>query len=1490
MEFPGGSITNIRAIDGFSSIYWRIYTEEPNIASIPGETPANGYTILRHLSRLKDLELRLRNANCLVSSYPRRLGLWVFSATPDFESLDPLCPNQGQEERSRLAVDSFTLKASGSGSTTAADLIKNLSTEPQTPGQNASASQRPTNGPPPARRMDGYASPGAIYAAFISAVTGALSLQLIRRDHAIPLGSRTLFTAIEGDDDESPRIANDDPASIPTLTTLHVQLTSVGKLMISLQTVAQDGITRLSQPDSALEDIVDAPRGTDLWLSPSGSVARLVSANPDPATAPSPYVTADAAGNDRSRSVHHKQWKLAVFDWLKCFGLPVRPINEMAWVEIEVWEPFYSRLAGETWRLGEDNTPTLPLKRILWPAIYCFRRSRAALSALVNPLCSSPSLHNDPLGFAEMWRTVEIPKPVERDPMPLSSHQDQPPKAETDPGELDFPEGIESLSRASQYPELQTASLVYPTPPDGAASLGVNPTNATDLFVEDSSFGSLPNQTKVGSLAQMPTGDSDVPMVFGPAAGLVVGSGLYDTNEDDLFGDLDEQDFGDKGITDADFNFFDDADFQGLGDGPPSHGTDEMTDLLGAEPDLSPTVSMQPPVESEQPSDRQAPAEPIETPQCSGTDQQVKPEEEEIGPRDNTTPPSSQNDNNQTISPPLSPVEVKKIILPAPDGNGRLPVPKGQKSYYKPVAFKQDMSNWDQKYGAAGKFWFKNAPSGADKSTNTDGDIPTIGLPRHTRNSVVSRDVAKTMDGHGSPSTEMAQDDQSSVTSEGSDESVSDSESSHADLPTLKRKRVRSNSPSTTAMSHGIAPVEDEQDSQGHRAEDAVFLGNLLSTFSDWSMTGYFSLPDNRLLPAIARREVQVQIAQLLSDQVTQTSLNHKLDGDLGLGDCGSKLYFLRTSLEDTPFVGGSERLDLSNYASLQDTNNFLSPPSGGLTPRQSSQRREAARGSISKLPSPHLRVRRGKDYLEVLPAAISFWETFGLEPAHGPKNITAYCIHPHTAADAAHVFLERLSLAYTSCNLGTHSRGNESNHFQHGLGKWVTTVTGGMGYPNVMMTLKTMCEEFGAVLTQGVPKEGNIVLYIVNPFTHATALADICAAFWSLFQQYAAAADTQQTRQLNELVLQIVPSDFMMSAESLVVPPQTQYLNLALEVYSRCHPKPLSTSLTGCAPPVLLADSIPRSINFRLAPEKSSPLQDGRCLHIACSRSQDQRWLGVAWTDTSGNLQRNISYCLRFRNASAYTAMSDIRNEIWKATREMLDRAQARWRVMLAYTDTVDQEEIDAWSGFIDQYSKSNAVSLELTIFAVNTTTDLSLEPPATPIPMSIFSSQPASTPVATPNPSGSVLSPEQSANAPTPPSGGGAAANAPTPTDAQIEAESESTLMDIGDETWGVILSHRLNNSPHLTELRPVLASGYLLRRRGAADGDGVYSMCVNLIHTTRPSQSYEGILRESLGMYRGLATLARARGTVTVQHSTLPWHVATAVRAQEVLSYVL
>lgn len=201
----------------------------------------------------------------------------------------------------------------------------------------------------------------------------------------------------------------------------------------------------------------------------------------------------------------------------------------------------------------------------------------------------------------------------------------------------------------------------------------------------------------------------------------------------------------------------------------------------------------------------------------------------------------------------------------------------------------------------------------------------------------------------------------------------------------------------------------------------------------------------------------------------------------------------------------------------------------------------------------------------------------------------------------------------------------------------------------------------------------------MINPFTHAAALADICAAFWQLFQKYVSGTDKQQSGQADELVLQIIPMGFIVSPESIVVPPQPEYLSLALEVYSRCPPRDAASNLLYCAPPVLLAEPAPKNINFKLASEKSSPLQDGKSLHIACSKSLDQRWITVAWSDNTGIIQRTMSYCLRSRSSIAARSISDVRNEIWSATQTILDRIQARWRVILVNTDPIDQDELDS-------------------------------------------------------------------------------------------------------------------------------------------------------------------------------------------------------------------
>jgi mediator of RNA polymerase II transcription subunit 13 len=212
------------------------------------------------------------------------------------------------------------------------------------------------------------------------------------------------------------------------------------------------------------------------------------------------------------------------------------------------------------------------------------------------------------------------------------------------------------------------------------------------------------------------------------------------------------------------------------------------------------------------------------------------------------------------------------------------------------------------------------------------------------------------------------------------------------------------------------------------------------------------------------------------------------------------------------------------------------------------------------------------------------------------------------------------------------------------------------------------------------------------------------------------------------------------------------------------------------------------------------------------------------------------------------------------------------------------------AWTGLADQYNKSRPGSLELAILFVNTIPDLILEPPIAPMSMAVFNPLSSSTPVSTPNPSNSIASPEQSGNAATPSSGGPAPYSAPIPTEMSLETDSEAALTDICDESWLAVLSHRLNSSAHLTDFRPALSSGYLLRRKGATDEDGVFALAANLIYSNRPPPAHDNVLKDTLSMYRDMATLARVKGIRCVQSNTLPWHIATALRAQELLSHTL
>jgi mediator of RNA polymerase II transcription subunit 13 len=178
-------------------------------------------------------------------------------------------------------------------------------------------------------------------------------------------------------------------------------------------------------------------------------------------------------------------------------------------------------------------------------------------------------------------------------------------------------------------------------------------------------------------------------------------------------------------------------------------------------------------------------------------------------------------------------------------------------------------------------------------------------------------------------------------------------------------------------------------------------------------------------------------------------------------------------------------------------------------------------------------------------------------------------------------------------------------------------------------------------------------------------------------------------------------------------------------------------------------------------------------------------------------------------------------------------------------------------------------------------------------------------------------------------------------------FQNDPDAHLIDIGDDTWGLILAHRTNVSGSMLEYRPSLSTGYLLRRnlgegtpldpdedKGAVGyglaavhllwigssprqpPNNAQSQNQNLNSNQHPPSSSptdptagpptvpagnggnggalpkataDSILRDYLGIYRGLGTLARARGLKGAKRGLLPWHVVVAKRGVEGLENV-
>ena len=1435
-----------------------------------------------------------------------------------------------------------------------------------------------------------------IYGMFTSAVVALISFHLVKDYNTVALNYRTFASSSAVEEDAHVRQCNRKPPLL--LTNVDVFWATAGTLVVSNFTLARPDIYCLA--DATVDSEQKRLVGKCIRVSPNGTLAKVISFA-DPADSIAEDGSQRTSRKRPKISPLEKgieRWKASVKRWLAWKGYTIPNLEKKdAWLRIQfahvaqptATSPGFSRPAREIlWPRAlcfyfSDQTANNQIE--LLPATEALPLQN--VDALTWFETTQSKGFEDPLDLAQKWFQGK----AERDGIAEAHRKAK--KAEEDAARAK--EESRNLlvsspmnARLGAYGELPTVSGVYPTPPDGVVPGTVV------------SCGDTPSVSGPATNVILAPGDRD-PAINGSAAQDTIANSMQeslstspnlalqfedynaDGNNDDLFEDMDESNYeGGNGVTDADFSFFDDPDGEDvmMPDAPSADLESKVVDEKLQEDSVSaaPEANVK-----EEPPDPMAALE-FALASASAIDGGALEDRESEGHKASTPLIKSQQSPGRSDlksvslaavssvnTPPLSPLLITKALLPSPEY--KAPEQKSSRqhreSVFDPLTFSRKMSLSDAKY-KGGRFGFasgKAGPAGKDDKTRPTSlrDLPLMTKLRYAMG------VASANPELIASPLETSDSDESDTTSE-----ESESEEEVDDIPPkpfagnliipIKRKLpTESVATPLSATSFAESYGGDFGDLVGLQVDDSALI-SLEPSIWDWAMI-FLPPPMEQssggtrwALPAFApwyssvpstptsqpdlfthlneekslSGKDKIAIAQIVTDQIVSATLDIFEEKSMA-ALWESKPFESRWHSVIKDIFPKALECNVAGLAAVQDAFPDMSAQMKGQQrppPRRPNETATALGHHMFQLNPPYIRVRRADMLWELLPPAIPFWETLGLGPCSPPKNVVAFSIYPHSEALAPCVesFLVNMQLAYDSCKLGNHARVDTVEKYSGGLVPWklsepVSSRTAFKTFRDTCVQLsKALAAQHAQMRDKDESKIDAFVIYMIDPFEQASAIWELCSAFWTLFQSYQQSPPSRSDQvQKPDLVLQIVPIKYIASFDAPVILDASVYTSLAREVYDRCPPSAPSEDKMPLniysAPSIQLEEPIPRNIQFKLIADTPQDLmRENSYMHIGYAISLDGMWVTAAWTDPCGKSQTPVSYNLGQR------PFTDVAKEIWQTTVEIMQFRRVTWRVCIAKAGIMEREELEAWV-FLVQCP--TVLNLFTTLLTIDTEPHLKFTPP-TPPNASSHPNPGQPTPGSTPQP---VVSPEQGL---TP------AATPIVETSTDPANDTDARLVDLTDETWCIILAHRLHNSHSINEYRPALISGLLVKRGisestsappsspdplpgqivtgvnilwmgavsptraatspfppGSNDGVSSGGAGANAAGTPNPQEprynsltwtptpqaraAAENLMREVLGQFRGLGTLARLRGIKGCRHGAVPWHVAVAVR---------
>ena len=807
--------------------------------------------------------------------------------------------------------------------------------------------------------------------AFLCSVVGKVNRTISGSGQAIMLNPRTLVVYSPAKSNgvrSSSAISNH---SIDYVASIDLE-NAGGNLVVSVRQVHNVEVNCASQMLQAgikandLEDL-------DAWLAPCGRPARLkaISSGSDHMSARND-LTPDA--------LRQAIMKDCVTSRLLDHGIPVS--KDERWINATIIvqnEPPASEEPDE----GKEQNLQI-LRSILWPSSLIFSTRRPNIQGDSSVEIGSNKIY-DPLKAAEMWFTAsaaradkvgkrkaaKVAEQVQKDRLALEAMHRE-----------DAPATSPTVIRS--YTDVNSAAAIYPTPPDGQLShvtpgvssmdgAGVTPGDPTDL----------------SRLTQSETQNEDIEM---EDSNEVTGPGFFN---DDLFEDKPgENSESGEMDNDPDWDFFDEPDAQAerkAGPDDMDDGDQENEDTLME--DTEPAAGL----------NQETISDEIQTPRAGVRDQQLDNKHEmqtqgsvEAGPlaADMSIPASSKE-----ISSTSGPEEANPALEKRRESGRDSSRDETDNQFSNP--------SQDAKYGKeGGRFWFGQRAADASNDQVQKRLALSKKLKSGETGRILEPKLGQRKDDDSSDGTRTPSS--SGSTPFDSSEMFSEDDTANDPWTTLKRKWTE-----TAEVTSPTEQLLDESERRSLEAEYGKILDSLFEEVGQWPM-------DTALQPASIegqsskRTEDEVQLAQLLVDQISQSFILHN--------------FGQKTSNETTEALLGLWKSVGSSFGSFQRPTLqqlFQICTSSGET-----------ENTYATFQTPKIRVKRGDKELEALPSLLRFWETFALQPAGGTRNVTAFCMQPpiDPMAETCTAFLQQISQVYQGCNLGNHQRGPSGKLFKDGI------------------------------------------------------------------------------------------------------------------------------------------------------------------------------------------------------------------------------------------------------------------------------------------------------------------------------------------------------------------------------------------------------------------------------------------------------------------------